>query len=113
MILSLSHSAYTVGLGATMVALFLMKTAQPALLYLVPTTLGTTVLLSLCRREFRLFFTEKVRCLALLLPLNTSLTIHHVLCSRGHKDLQSREHMCRMLLPWKLTQTTVKERKKL
>lgn len=48
-----------------MVALFLMKTAQPALLYLVPTTLGSIVLLALCRGEFRLFFTDKVSCIML------------------------------------------------
>jgi hypothetical protein len=38
-----------------------MRTAQPALLYLVPTTLGSVTLLALCRREFWLFFTGKAR----------------------------------------------------
>ena len=54
-------SAYILGLCLTYTALFLMKTAQPALLYLVPTTLGSVALLALCQKEFRLFFTGQVR----------------------------------------------------
>ena len=53
-------SAYCVGLVCTYVALFLTKTAQPALLYLVPTTLGSVAVLALCRKEFKFFFTGKV-----------------------------------------------------
>ena len=34
-----------------------METAQPALLYLVPTTLGSIVIVTLLRKEFKLFFT--------------------------------------------------------
>lgn len=49
------------GLGCTYVALFLTRTAQPALLYLVPTTLGSVAVLALCRRELKFFFTGKVR----------------------------------------------------
>jgi len=36
-----------------------MKQAQPALLYLVPTTLGSVTVTALIRREFGLFFTGK------------------------------------------------------
>jgi len=43
---------YFVGLCCTIVALTIMKMGQPALLYLVPGTLGTTVVLSCCRGEF-------------------------------------------------------------
>ena len=57
--LSLSP-AYCAGLGLTYLALFFMKTAQPALLYLVPTTLISVIILALSRREFYLFFTGKV-----------------------------------------------------
>jgi len=42
---------YFIGLCCTIVALTIMKMGQPALLYLVPGTLGTTVVLSCCRGE--------------------------------------------------------------
>jgi len=42
---------YFVGLCCTIVALTIMQMGQPALLYLVPGTLGTTVVLSCCRGE--------------------------------------------------------------
>lgn len=45
--------AYALGLGATFLALVLMTTAQPALLYLVPFTLLTTFSVALLRGEFR------------------------------------------------------------
>eukprot|EP00434_Breviolum_minutum_P012303 symbB.v1.2.010842.t1/scaffold717.1/size169572/4 len=51
---------YFVGLCATIVALTVMKMGQPALLYLVPCTLGLTVLLSLCRGELMLLWDNKV-----------------------------------------------------
>ena len=51
--------AYAVGLVVTFIALAFMKVAQPALLYLVPATLGSVIVVSLLRREFRLFFTGK------------------------------------------------------
>ena len=57
----LSHVAYIVGLVCTYIALTFMKVAQPALLYLVPTTLVSVVILSLVKREFYLFFTGKQR----------------------------------------------------
>jgi len=44
---------YFVGLSLTLVALFVMKMGQPALLYLVPGTLGTTVILAYSRGELR------------------------------------------------------------
>ncbi|KAK7096664.1 signal peptide peptidase-like 2B isoform X2 [Littorina saxatilis] len=44
--------AYVVGLGLTGVALFVMKSGQPALLYLVPCTLITTFTIALWRQEF-------------------------------------------------------------
>lgn len=42
---------YFLGLWITMGALVIMKMAQPALLYLVPGTLGTTIFLAHCRGE--------------------------------------------------------------
>lgn len=42
---------YGVGLFLTYVVLYLMKSGQPALLYLVPFTLGVTVILGLLRHE--------------------------------------------------------------
>lgn len=44
---------YGVGLIITFLALALMKTAQPALIYLVPSTLIPIILLAFCRGEFR------------------------------------------------------------
>ncbi|XP_064487429.1 signal peptide peptidase-like 2A [Ornithodoros turicata] len=40
---------YAIGLGVTFVALILMEIAQPALIYLVPATLGSTVILATFR----------------------------------------------------------------
>ena len=54
-----TQPAYAVGMLLTLLALALMKQAQPALLYLVPTTLGSVTLTALIRREFVLFFTGK------------------------------------------------------
>ena len=54
-------TAYVVGLICTYIALAFMKTAQPALLYLVPTTLLSVTLMALIRREFVFFFTGKRR----------------------------------------------------
>lgn len=50
---------YFVGLCVTITALTIMKMGQPALLYLVPCTLGLTVLLSLCRGELMLLWDNK------------------------------------------------------
>merc|ERR1711920_424027 len=47
-----SVMGYGVGMVATFVALFNMQKAQPALLYLVPCTLGVTFFLACIRREF-------------------------------------------------------------
>lgn len=44
-------SAYVIGLIWTFIMLGLMQTGQPALLYLVPSTLGTTLCLSAKRGE--------------------------------------------------------------
>uniref|UniRef100_A0A7S4R2V7 PA domain-containing protein n=1 Tax=Alexandrium monilatum TaxID=311494 RepID=A0A7S4R2V7_9DINO len=44
---------YFFGLCATIVALEIMQKGQPALLYLVPGTLGTTVVRALCKRELQ------------------------------------------------------------
>ena len=54
-----TQPAYAVGMLLTLLALTLMKQAQPALLYLVPTTLGSVTVTALIRREFVLFFTGK------------------------------------------------------
>lgn len=50
-------AAYGVGLLVTFVALALMRRGQPALLYLVPCTLGTSCVLALWRRELGAFWT--------------------------------------------------------
>ena len=44
--------AYGVGLIITFAALYLMKEGQPALVYLVPSTLLTVTVISLIRKEF-------------------------------------------------------------
>ncbi|CAF3687160.1 unnamed protein product [Adineta steineri] len=51
--------AYFVGLSFTYVALYLMQTAQPALLYIVPCLLISTIITSLIRREFKEIYTGK------------------------------------------------------
>eukprot|EP00931_Biecheleriopsis_adriatica_P023617 TRINITY_DN14879_c0_g1_i1.p1 TRINITY_DN14879_c0_g1~~TRINITY_DN14879_c0_g1_i1.p1 ORF type:complete len:521 (+),score=88.58 TRINITY_DN14879_c0_g1_i1:99-1661(+) len=50
---------YFVGLCVTIVALMIMQMGQPALLYLVPGTLGTTMILSCCRGEMSLLWDGK------------------------------------------------------
>ncbi|CAB3995958.1 signal peptide peptidase-like 2B isoform X1 [Paramuricea clavata] len=47
-----SSIAYGVGLIITFAALYLMKEGQPALVYLVPSTLLTVIVISLIRKEF-------------------------------------------------------------
>ena len=47
----ISFSAYIPGLVATFISLFLMNSAQPALLYLVPFTLVPTILVAWCRGD--------------------------------------------------------------
>ncbi|XP_046580759.1 signal peptide peptidase-like 2B [Haliotis rubra] len=54
-----STIAYAVGLILTYVALALMKTGQPALLYLVPCTLLTTAVIGCKRGELRFLWTGK------------------------------------------------------
>ena len=51
--------AYFVGLGVTHTALFFMRRAQPALLYIVPCLLISTIVTGLCRRELRELYTGK------------------------------------------------------
>lgn len=54
--------AYGVGLLVTFLALAVMGSGQPALLYIVPLTLGTTVVIGLSRKELRqLWIGEPVR----------------------------------------------------
>uniref|UniRef100_H9G846 Signal peptide peptidase like 2A n=1 Tax=Anolis carolinensis TaxID=28377 RepID=H9G846_ANOCA len=48
--------AYSVGMLITFVGLVLMKSAQPALLYLVPCTLITSTLVALYRKELKKFW---------------------------------------------------------
>jgi len=50
---------YFVGLNCTIAALCIMHMGQPALLYLVPGTLGTTLVISLCRGELGLLWEGK------------------------------------------------------
>ncbi|CAF4066161.1 unnamed protein product [Rotaria sordida] len=51
--------SYFIGLSLTHVALYLMNTAQPALLYLVPCLLISTIITGLCRRELKELYTGK------------------------------------------------------
>ena len=51
--------AYFLGLGFTHLALYLMNTAQPALLYLVPCILLSTILTGLCRGELKELYTGR------------------------------------------------------
>lgn len=59
--LTVSHlrlsAAYGVGLLITFVALAVMQMGQPALLYLVPCTLLTSLAVALWRRELHQFWT--------------------------------------------------------
>lgn len=50
-------SAYGIGLLITFVALAVMQMGQPALLYLVPCTLLTSLSIALWRRELPQFWT--------------------------------------------------------
>lgn len=53
--------AYAVGLLVTFVAMVLMKMGQPALLYLVTSTLLTSLAVAACRQELTLFWTGQGR----------------------------------------------------
>ncbi|XP_021032588.1 signal peptide peptidase-like 2C isoform X1 [Mus caroli] len=53
--------AYAVGLLVTFVAMILMQMGQPALLYLVSSTLLTSLAVAACRQEFTLFWTGQGR----------------------------------------------------
>ncbi|KAK6107337.1 Signal peptide peptidase family protein [Brugia pahangi] len=52
----ISVSGYGIGLIVTFFALTLMETAQPALIYLIPFTLGPIIILALIRREFKVLW---------------------------------------------------------
>jgi len=62
-------TAYGVGLLVTFLALALMGTAQPALLYIVPLTLGTAVIVGWLRGELRQMWTGQ--------PVSTECCIVH------------------------------------
>ena len=51
--------SYFVGLILTHVALYLMNTAQPALLYLVPCILLSTIITGLCRGDLKELYTGR------------------------------------------------------
>jgi hypothetical protein len=51
--------SYFIGLSLTHVALYVMNTAQPALLYLVPCILLSTIITGLCRGELKELYTGK------------------------------------------------------
>lgn len=51
--------SYFVGLAVTHIALFFMRRAQPALLYIVPCLLISTIVTSLFRRELKEIYTGK------------------------------------------------------
>ena len=52
-------TGYAIGFLLCIIALSLMKTGQPALLYLVPSTLGPFVVSSLIRGEFLIVWRGK------------------------------------------------------
>ncbi|XP_548046.2 signal peptide peptidase-like 2C [Canis lupus familiaris] len=54
-------AAYAVGLLVTFVAMVLMQMGQPALLYLVSSTLLTSLAVAACRQELTLFWTGQAR----------------------------------------------------
>ncbi len=51
--------SYFIGLSLTHAALYLMNTAQPALLYLVPCILLSTIITGLCRGELKELYTGR------------------------------------------------------
>jgi hypothetical protein len=51
--------SYFLGLSLTHVALYVMNTAQPALLYLVPCILLSTIITGLCRGELKELYTGR------------------------------------------------------
>lgn len=51
--------SYFVGLAVTHIALFFMRRAQPALLYIVPCLLISTIVMGLCRRELKELYSGK------------------------------------------------------
>lgn len=62
-------AAYAVGLLVTFFAMALMQMGQPALLYLVSSTLLTSLAVAACRQELTLFWTGQVRGKALTRPV--------------------------------------------
>ena len=58
---SVESIGYAIGFLMCIIALTLMKTGQPALLYLVPCTLGPFVVSSLIRGEFLIVWRGKDR----------------------------------------------------
>ncbi|XP_004630208.1 signal peptide peptidase-like 2C [Octodon degus] len=61
--------AYAMGLLVTFLAMVLMETGQPALLYLVSSTLLTSLTVAVCRRELSLFWTGWSRAQTAVQPL--------------------------------------------
>lgn len=67
--------SYTIGLSLTHVALYFMDTAQPALLYLVPCILLSTIITGLCRGELKeLYSGKRIKQLLETKPQNSLLT---------------------------------------
>uniref|UniRef100_A0A8C6FYD7 Signal peptide peptidase-like 2C n=1 Tax=Moschus moschiferus TaxID=68415 RepID=A0A8C6FYD7_MOSMO len=62
-------AAYAVGLLVTFFAMALMQMGQPALLYLVSSTLLTSLAVAACRQELTLFWTGQVRAKPLTRPV--------------------------------------------
>lgn len=92
-IIIITNVAYAIGLVVTFIALAFMKTAQPALLYLVPATLGSIIILSLLKREFVLFFTGKPYAKVLLFL---------IALSPGHFQFSNVIIICVSLVPMPL-----------
>jgi len=87
---------YAVGLCCALVGLYLMQMGQPALLYLVPGTLGTTSVLACKRRELKALWSwDGSAGESLLGDLST-----RTFCNRGHA-LHSRRASTEELFPGK------------
>lgn len=79
------YTAYLVGLIIAFVGLITMNKAQPALLYLCPLLLITSLLVALARKEFKRFWTgEPVK----FNPFQLNLIIFLICKIKKKKDSQ-------------------------
>ena len=94
-------AAYAAGLLVTFFAMALMQMGQPALLYLVSSTLLTSLAVATCRQELALFWTGQARATALTRPVPG-------LCSAPSVGSeQKREHAADTPRAWELEGATI------